>query len=76
MLIINFKEQALIQKDFFYTQGDYGLWQCSVPCHQETYDNEEIVREMIEKQKDMKVTYGACSSLSSLSCSTYNEFTL
>lgn len=50
MLIINFKEQALIQKTF-YTQGDYGLWQCSVPCHQETYDNEEIVREMIEKQK-------------------------
>lgn len=44
----------MIQKDF-YTQGDYGLWQCSVPCHQETYDNEEIVREMIEKQKDMKV---------------------
>ncbi len=27
----------------FYTQGDYGLWQCSEPCHQKTYDNEEAV---------------------------------
>ena len=34
----------------FYTQGDYGLWQCSKPCHQKTYDNEEIVRRMIEAQ--------------------------
>ena len=34
----------------FYTQGDYGLWQCSKPCHQETYDNEEIVRRMAESQ--------------------------
>ena len=39
----------------FYTQGDYGLWQCSRPCHQETYDNEEIVRRMIAEQRDMKV---------------------
>lgn len=39
----------------FYTQGDYGLWQCSLPCHQKTYDNEETVRRMIEEQKDMKV---------------------
>lgn len=25
------------------------------PCHQETYDNEEIVRRMIAEQRDMKV---------------------
>ena len=24
----------------FYTQGDYGLWQCAAPCHDGTYDNE------------------------------------
>ena len=42
----------------FYTQGDYGLWQCSRPCHQETYDNEEIVRQMIAEQRDMKVPTG------------------
>lgn len=39
----------------FYTQGDYGLWQCSRPCHQGTYDNEDIVRRMVTEQRDMKV---------------------
>lgn len=39
----------------FYTQGDYGLWQCSKPCHQKTYDNEEAVREMLKAQRDMRV---------------------
>jgi NAD-dependent SIR2 family protein deacetylase len=39
----------------FYTQGDYGLFQCSRPCTQETYDNEEIIRAMIEQQKDMRI---------------------
>ena len=34
----------------FYTQGDYGLWQCSVPCHNETYDNEDAVRAMLAAQ--------------------------
>ena len=42
----------------FYTQGDYGLWQCSKPCHQETYDNEETVQQMIAEQQDMKVPTG------------------
>lgn len=39
----------------FYTQGDYGLWQCSKPCHQQTYDNEETVRRMFVEQRDMRV---------------------
>ena len=39
----------------FYTQGDYGLWQCSKPCHQQTYDNEETVRRMVAEQRDMKI---------------------
>ena len=46
-----FQRAGFDSKRLFYTQGDYGLWQCSVPCHQETYDNEEIVREMIRKTK-------------------------
>ena len=37
----------------FYTQGDYGLWQCSVPCHAGTYDNYETVKRMMEEQRDM-----------------------
>ena len=43
------------KKRLFYTQGDYGLWQCSLPCHQETYDNEETVRRMAAEQRDMRV---------------------
>ena len=39
----------------FYTQGDYGLWQCSKPCRQKTYDNEEAVRKMAAEQCDMKI---------------------
>ena len=39
----------------FYTQGDYGLWQCSRPCHQGTYGNEEAVRRMVAEQRDMKI---------------------
>lgn len=38
------------KKRLFYTQGDYGLLQCSEPCHRETYDNEDIVRRMVEAQ--------------------------
>lgn len=38
----------------FYTQGDYGLWQCSVPCHAGTYDNYETVKRMMEEQRDMR----------------------
>ena len=36
----------------FYTQGDYGLFQCSKPCHNKTYDNEKNVLEMVNTQKD------------------------
>jgi hypothetical protein len=39
----------------FYTQGDYGLFQCSVLCHQKTYDNEAQVRAMYAQQRDMKI---------------------
>ncbi|MDD6186148.1 MAG: NAD-dependent protein deacetylase, partial [Bacteroidales bacterium] len=39
----------------FYTQGDYGLFQCAKPCHQKTYDNEEMVKRMIAEQQDMRI---------------------
>ena len=39
----------------FYTQGDYGLWQCGQPCHRHTYDNEEAVRRMVAAQQDLKI---------------------
>ncbi len=43
------------KKRLFYTQGDYGLWQCSKACHDKTYDNEEPVREMMARQRNMKI---------------------
>lgn len=50
-----FQMAGFDKERLFYTQGDYGLWQCSKPCHQKTYDNEETVREMIEQQKEMRI---------------------
>lgn len=43
------------KKRLFYTQGDYGLWQCSEPCCQKTWDNEETVRRMVAEQREMRV---------------------
>jgi NAD-dependent SIR2 family protein deacetylase len=39
----------------FYMQGDYGLFQCSVPCHNKTYDNKELVFKMVKEQKNCKI---------------------
>ncbi len=39
----------------FYTQGDYGLWQCAKPCHDRLYDNEAAVRQMVAQQQDMGI---------------------
>ena len=49
-------QRAGIDRDrLFYTQGDYGLLQCSKPCHQATYDNEDLVRRMVAEQRDLRV---------------------
>ncbi len=50
-----FQKAGFDKKRLFYTQGDYGLFQCTQPCHQATYDNEETVHRMVAEQKDMKV---------------------
>ena len=50
-----FQKAGFDKQRLFYTQGDYGLWQCSVPCHEETYDNEAMVREMVERQEHMRI---------------------
>lgn len=39
----------------FYTQGDYGLFQCSAPCHERTYDNEHAVRAMLDAQRNLQI---------------------
>ena len=43
------------KKRLFYTQGDYGLFQCSEPCCRETWDNEAVIRRMMAEQRDMRV---------------------
>lgn len=50
-----FQKAGFDQKRLFYTQGDYGLFQCSEPCCQETFENEAVIREMVKRQKDMKI---------------------
>ncbi|HJD98339.1 hypothetical protein [Mailhella massiliensis] len=48
--LAGFEKQRL-----FYMQGDYGLWQCSVPCHESTYENKEAVLAMLKAQKNMRI---------------------
>lgn len=50
-----FQKAGFDKKRLFYTQGDFGLFQCSVPCCKKTYDNEDIIRRMMEAQKNMKI---------------------
>lgn len=50
-----FQRAGFNKSRLFYTQGDYGLFQCSVPCHSETYGNEELIRRMAAEQKNMRI---------------------
>ena len=50
-----FQKAGFDKKRLFYTQGDYGLFQCSEPCCQETFDNEVVIRQMMERQENMKI---------------------
>lgn len=50
-----FQKAGFDKKRLFYTQGDYGLFQCSQPCCNETFDNESIIKEMYERQENMKI---------------------
>lgn len=50
-----FQKAGFDKKRLFYTQGDYGLFQCSEPCCQETFDNKDSVIQMFKQQEDMKI---------------------
>ena len=50
-----FQRAGFDKEKLFYTQGDYGLFQCSVPCTNRTYDNEEQIKQMVATQKNMKI---------------------
>ena len=50
-----FQKAGFDKERLFYTQGDYGLFQCSEPCHHKTYDNEKQIRAMWEFRSEMKI---------------------
>lgn len=50
-----FQKAGFDKHRLFYTQGDYGLFQCSLPCHSQTYDNRQTVLQMVKQQKDMRI---------------------
>ena len=50
-----FQRAGFDKKRLFYTQGDYGLFQCSTPCCMETVDNEAIIKQMAAEQKDIRI---------------------
>ena len=45
-----FQKAGFDKQRLFYTQGDYGLFQCPTPCSRETYDNGDTIRKMIQAQ--------------------------
>ena len=45
-----FQKAGFDKERLFYTQGDYGLWRCSGPCHKRTYDNKGKVVKMLLSQ--------------------------
>ena len=45
-----FQKAGFDKTRLFYTQGDYGLFQCSEPCHDRTYENKETIRKMVLAQ--------------------------
>ena len=45
-----FQKAGFDKKRLFYTQGDYGLFQCTKPCCQKTWDNESVIRGMVLSQ--------------------------
>ena len=50
-----FQNNGFDKARLFYSQGDYGLFQCQTPCHNQTYDNEKIVRKMFEVEENLRV---------------------
>lgn len=50
-----FQKAGFDKKRLFYTQGDYGLFQCSAPCCQETWDNRDAIQAMLAQQKDLAI---------------------
>lgn len=53
-----FQKAGFDKERLFYTQGDYGLFQCSKACHKKTYENESLINKMIAQQQAFKIPHG------------------
>lgn len=53
-----FQKAGIDKKRLFYTQGDYGLFQCGAPCCPKTYDNEARIRQMVKETATMRIPSG------------------
>ncbi len=42
-----FQKAGFDKKRLIYTQGDYGLFQCAKPCCKKTWENEDMIRELV-----------------------------
>uniref|UniRef100_UPI003F4B4D8F SIR2 family NAD-dependent protein deacylase n=1 Tax=Brachyspira catarrhinii TaxID=2528966 RepID=UPI003F4B4D8F len=50
-----FEEANFDKERLFKVQGDFSLFQCSIPCRQETFYNEKYIREMVKSRKNLKI---------------------
>lgn len=50
-----FQKTGFDKRRLFYTQGDYGLFQCSRACHNKTYENESLIMQMFHQQSQFKI---------------------
>lgn len=50
-----FQKSGFDKSRLFYTQGDYGLFQCPKPCCNKTYDNVDVIRKMYAEQGNMRI---------------------
>lgn len=68
-----FQKAGFDKKRLFYTQGDYGLFQCSKPCCSETFDNEVQIHQMMKEQENYADSGLSNPPLPTLRCSSVNE---
>ncbi|RTR40564.1 Sir2 silent information regulator family NAD-dependent deacetylase [Shewanella canadensis] len=50
-----FERAGFDKRNIFAVQGDYGKFQCTVPCHNKLYDNESQISAMAAQQADCQI---------------------
>lgn len=50
-----FQKAGFDRERLFYTQGDYGLLQCSKACHAKVYENESLIKKMVSQQTNFRI---------------------